>query len=162
MSTADLKATLRTHLLTFTRLQGDTLADILGRTTTGAGSDGKFFWRRAPDNVTKPEYAPSRWAVALLKNGRANAESPVRWIWDLEVTLFGRPTNQEAALDEAADACDEAMLAYVNNSDDLVGSWGKMRSTMPVFPSPADSEVVQIRLVYPLVVYAGNLLQYHD
>lgn len=161
MSTATLIGTLRTRLLTFSRLQGDTLADILGRTDGGNGSDGKLYKVQAPDNITKPENGPSRWGVMALTNRRTNAENAERDLIDLEVMLFARPRSQQDAMEEAADACDEAMLRYTNFTNDAIGNWGRLRNTLPVMTGPADREVVQIRLVYTLVVYPDHLTQYY-
>ncbi len=161
MSTAGLKATLRTRLLTFDRLTGDPLADIIGRTAGGAGIDGKFYWEQAPDNVTDPANSPSRWIVARLTNRRRNAENAEKELVDLELMLFARPRNQQAAMDEAADACDEAMARYEDFTNDVIGCWGSIRNTLPVMVEPADREVVQIRLAYTLVVYPDHLTQYH-
>jgi hypothetical protein len=74
VSTAGLLATLRDRLLNFARLEGDTLATILG-TSAGSGSDGKLFIVQAPDNVTDPANAPSRWGVMALKNRRTGGPS---------------------------------------------------------------------------------------
>ncbi len=161
MSTAGLLATLRDRLLNFTRLSGSSLAEILGSTATGSGIDGKLYIVQAPDNVTT--VSPSRWAVMALKNRRTGGtEQSARDMIDLEVMLFARPRSQQAAMEDAADACDEAMLRYQNLDADLVGNWGRTRNTLPVMTEPADREVVQIRLMYTLVVYPDHLTQYHS
>lgn len=164
MSTTALKSTLKARLLTFTRRTGSTLAEILGERTSGAGAGGKFFWEQAPDDITKRSKSPdseSRWAVARLTNRRRNAENAERELVDLEVMLFARPRNQQAAMDEAADACDEAMARYEDFTNDVIGCYGSLRNTLPVMREPADREVVQIRLMYTLVVYPDHLTQYH-
>jgi hypothetical protein len=163
VSTAGLLASLRTRLLTFERLEGESLADILGTTENGAGIDGKLYLVQAPDNITKPENSPSRWGVMRIKNRRTGGtEQSARDLIELEVMLFARPRSQQAAMEEAADACDEAMLRYQNLDADLVGNWGRLRNTLPVMTEPADREVVQIRLMYTLVVYPDHLTQYHS
>lgn len=161
MSTTTLLATLRTRLLTFDRLQGETLAVILGGTASGAGSVGKLYLVQAPDTVTDPANSPSRWGIMSLTNRRSNAENAERELVDLEVMLFARPRNQQAAMEDAADACDEAMRRYEDFTRDAIGCWGRVRNTLPVMVGPADREVVQIRLVYTLVVYPDHLTQYH-
>jgi hypothetical protein len=98
-----------------------------------------------------------------LKNRRTGGtEQSARDLIELEVMLFARPRSQQAAMEEAADACDEAMLRYQNLDADLVGNWGRLRNTLPVMTEPADREVVQIRLMYTLVVYPDHLTQYHS
>ena len=160
MSSLTLRNTIRDRLLNFTRLQGSTLAQILGSTQSGAGQFGKLYHVQAPDNVTDPANSPSRWGVYALKNRRRNAENAERELVDLEVMLFARPRNQQDAMEDAADACDEAMRRYEDFTNDVIGCWGSIRNTLPVMAEPADREVVQIRLVYTLVVYPDHLTQY--
>lgn len=157
LSTTALETTLRTRLLTHSRLGGGaTLADILG-SQAGAGADGKLYRIEAPDNVTSP------YAVMWLKNRRTNAENAERELAELEVMVFDRPRAMQSRAESAADACDEAMIRYQEQiGDGLVGCWGRTRSTLPPMVEPADREVVQIRLSYTLVIYPQYLTQYAD
>jgi hypothetical protein len=156
-STPDLETALRTRLLTFAPLTGDTLPNTLGMTTGGAGVDGKLYWEAAPDN------SGPRWGVLRLQNRRSEGDGAERELAELEVTLFARPRSQKVTLETCADLCDQAMLRYTEKTSlGLVGCWGRLRSTLPPFTSPADSEVVQIRTVYSLVIYPAYLTQYHD
>lgn len=161
MSTQTLLTTLRTRLLTFDRASGNTLAEILGSTQAGAGVDGKLYIVQAPDNVTDPAQSPSRWGIMSLKNRRSNAENAEKELVDLEIMLFARPRGQQMAMEDAADACDEAMHRWEDYTNDVIGVWGRMRNTLPVMVEPADREVVQIRLMYTLVCYPDHLTQYH-
>lgn len=155
-STPVLEDTLRTRLLTHTRLSGSTLAEILG-TAPSSGSDGKLYKVQAPDNATYP------YGVMRLMNRRTSGDIAEREVAELEVMLFGRPRSQQATMEGAADACDEALLPrYVDASSGVVACTGRTRNTMPVFAEPADREVVQIRLVYTLIVYPQNIAQYAD
>ncbi len=164
MSTESTSATedaLRTRLLTFPALtDGATLAEVLGRTELGNGSDGKLFWDAAPDNVTKN--GDARWGLIRLQNRRSEGDGQERERAELEVMLFARPRNQKATLERCADLCDQAMLRYVDASRGMVACWSRMRSTLPPAVAPVDSEMVQIRLVYMLVLYPSYLTQYHD
>lgn len=156
MSTVGIEDTLRTRLLTHERLSGATLATILG-TAAGAGSDGKLYKNEAPDNVTGP------YAVMWFKNRRPTPDVAVRQTAELEVQIFGRPRSMQATCEEAADACDEAMLTeYTDVSSRVISCSGGLRSAMPPASEPADREVVQIRLVYTLIVYPENIAQYSD
>lgn len=155
-STSDLENAIRTRLLTFSPLAGLPLADVLGTTVSGAGSDGKLFWDAAPDN------AGPRWGVLQLKNRRSDGDGQEKELAELELMLFARPRSQKATLEQCADLCDQAMLRYVDATSGVIGCWSRLRSTLPPFVSPADTEVVQIRCVYTLVLWPAYLCQYHD
>lgn len=157
-STTDLETALRTRLLTFTAMDGATLADTLGASLTGSGSDGKLYWDAAPDNVTE---SSGRWGILGLKNRRTRGDGQDGELAELEVMLFARPRSQKQTLEACADLCDQAMLRYRDTSSGVIGCWGKLRSTLPPMTSPADAEVVQIRLVYTLVLWPAYLTQYH-
>lgn len=166
-STSDLETTLRNRLLEFVPL-GDagTVADALGATDGGAGSGGKLFWNRAPDNIdgrATGSTAPTAWGVLRLKNRRLGGDHGERELMELEVMLYGRPQNQRALLEGIADRMDQAMLRYSDRTSGLVGTFpGRTRNTLPPFKEPAASDVVQIMLEYTLVVWPAYLIQYHD
>ena len=164
-STTALEATLRSRLLTFVPLSAaGTVASALG-TTTGAGSSGNLFWGRAPDNIDQRltgSTDPIRWGVLRLKNRRASAENAERELVELEVLLFGRPWNQRATLEAAADTMDAAMLRYTDAESGLLGVYGRTRNLLPPFSEPARSDVVQIMLEYTLVVWRADLIEYSD
>jgi hypothetical protein len=156
-STGGIEDALRTRLLSFQPLVGlDTLADVIGSTVSGAGSDGKLFWDEAPDDTTYP------YGVLQLKNRRNTSDVPERTLVELEVMLFGRPRAQKATVEQAADLCEQAMLRYVDAMSGVLGCWGCLRNTLPVMTSPADREVVQVMLTFTLVVWPAYLTQYRD
>ena len=81
-STTALEAQLRTRLLTFAPLGGEsTVADEIGSTETGSGADGKLYWDRAPDNIDAT--SPIRWGVLRLKNRRSDMENAEREVVEL-------------------------------------------------------------------------------
>lgn len=161
MSTTGIETTLRTQLLGHVSLTDEqTLADVLGRQATGNGSDGVLFWDVAPDNITK---TIPRWGVLRLQNRRADgSDGQDAETAELEVMLFGRGRQFKATIERCADMCDEAMLRFDDRTTDLVHCWNRLRSTLPPFSAPADTEVVQIRTVYSLRLYPENLTQYSD
>lgn len=159
-STPDIEAALRTRLLTFSPRAGLPLADVLGAAVGTSGADGALFWEAAPDTVTTKT---PRWGVLRLQNRRSDGDGAEREVAEFEVALFARPRSQKVTLEQCADLCDQAMLRYTETTTGgLIGCWGRLRSTLPPFPSPADAEVVQIRIVYSLVIYPAYLTQYHD
>lgn len=147
MSTASTDAiatTLRTHLLTFEPApDAGTLGDVLGE---------RLYRDAAPDSPTYP-YGVMR-LINRVVDGAYNGD---RESMDLEVQLFHRPRRATATLETAADRCDIAMQRYADASDGLLFSRERTRDTLPPFPEPADREVVQIRLVYPLVAWPTYL-----
>ncbi len=160
-STTALQTTLRTRLLTFAPLTGVSLADTLGNSVTGSGADGALFWDHCRDDITK---LIPRWGILRLQNWVSGGDGQERQTGEMEVTFFGRPrSTQRVTLELCADLCDQAMLRYEERTAlGLVGCWGRQRSTMPVFTSPADAEVHQIRCVYTLVLWPDFITQYHD
>lgn len=166
-STTDLERTLRTRLLEFEPMGGlGTVASVLGATDGGAGSDGKLFWDRAPDNIDARAAGstdPTVWGVLRLKNRRQSGDHGERELMELEVMLYGRPRSQKALLEGIADRMDQAMLRYSDRTSGLVGTFpGRTRNTLPPFKEPAASDVVQIMLEYTLVVWPAYLIQYHE
>lgn len=156
-TTTGLETALRSRLLTFEPLAGSPLATVLGITESGAGSDGKLFWDAAPDNIGP------RWGILRLQNRRSSGDGWEQEVAELEITLFARPRSQKVTLELCADLCDQAMLRFrYTDATSVVGCWGRLRSTLPPFTGPADTEVVQIRLVYSLVFWLTYLTQYHD
>lgn len=158
MSTAAIEIALRTRLLTFSRLAGDTLNDILRGTEEGAGTDGKLYREKVPDNVTGP------FGVMSLKNRRRDSENPQAELADLEVQFFVRNWANRSTLNEAADAADEAMANFREVSDGagVIAVWAAKRSAMGPWKEPADADVVQIMCVYTLRLWPAYLVQYHS
>jgi hypothetical protein len=159
-STTALQAQLRTRLLAFQTLDGDTLADTIGRTETGPGVVGRLYWDQAPQ--WSPTAIPPTWGVLSLKNRRRDAEQAEREMAELEVMLFGRPRTVLETLELAGDIIEQAMLRYVDATVGLVGCWGSLRNALPPFPAPADRDLAQIQLVFTLVLWPAYKTQYHD
>ena len=157
MSTSAVEINLRNRLLTFDRLAGARLNDILGGTDDGSGTDGKLYRDKVPDNIAGP------YGVMCLKNRRRNGENPEAEDAELEVQFFVRNWANADALNEAADAADEAMRNYKSATDEagVVVCWGARRSAMGPWKEPADADVVQIMCVYTLRLWPANLIQYH-
>jgi hypothetical protein len=160
-STVDLRAALRTRLLTFSPLGGGgPVSTALGGTASGSGQDGKLYWDRAPDNIT--DTTPIRWGVLRLKNRRRQTDNPEREVAELEVMLYARPRSLAGGLEGIADTMDQAMMRYRDMTSGVICSSAATRNTLPPFKEPADSDVVQIMLEYTLVLWPAYLTQYHD
>ncbi len=158
MSTSAIEVTLRNRLLTFDRLTGDRLNDLLGGTEDGSGTDGKLYRDKVPDNVTGP------FGVMRLMNRRRDSENPQAELAELEVQFFVRGWGNRSTLNDAADAADEAMANYrsVTPEAGVIAAWAAKRSAMGPWREPADADVVQIMCVYTLRLWPANLIQYHD
>lgn len=150
-TTTDLLETqLRNKLLDFVPLSGATLRARLG------GGNGRLWKDGAPDNAAYP-FGVMR-LINRLSRGEYNSE---RETFDLELMLYGRPRTNAAAVEDAADVADQAMLRYKDASGGaLTFSRARQRDTLPAFADPADREVVQVRLVYGLVVWSVLFTQY--
>ena len=158
MSTAAIEVALRNRLLTFDRLTGDRLNDILGGAEEGSGTDGKLYRGKVPDNVAGP------FGVMRLMNRRRDSENPQAELAELEVQFYVRNWANRATLNDAADAADEAMANYraVSVEAGVIACWGAKRSDIGPWKEPADADVVQIMCVYTLRLWPANLIQYHD
>ena len=158
MSTSAIEVTLRTRLLTFQRLAGDSLNAILGGSPDGSGIDGKLYRDKVPDNVTGP------FAVMRLMNRRRDSENPQAELAELELQFFVRNWSNRGTLNDAADAADEAMANYRSVTDEagVIAVWAARRSALGPWKEPADSDVVQILCVYTLRLWPANLVQYSD
>jgi hypothetical protein len=158
VSTSAVEINLRNRLLTFDRLTGDRLNDILGGTEEGSGTDGKLYRGKVPDNVTGP------FAVMRLKNRRRDSENPQAELAELELMFFVRNWANRSTLSDAADAADEAMHNYrsVTAEAGVIAVWGAKRDDMGPWKEPADSDVVQVMCLYTLRLWPANLVQYHD
>lgn len=140
---------LRTRALTYVPPAGGTLQ-----------SRGFLLWSGgyAPDQ-TPPS---GGWGLARLINN-VTSDSGLRIAVDYEVMLFARPRKVWAErLEDYADAFDQAFHAVVwRDSTGAKGlaftKNGRSRDTMPIFSDPVDREIVQIRLVYPVVVWPRYL-----
>lgn len=158
--TVEIQNILRSRLLAFTPMSGDTIPALTGTMTTGSGSDGKLWWTEAPDGVDQT--TPAIWAILALKNRRPVPDIPEAYQAELEIMWFGRPRDVQDDVERAADVADEAFLRFRDVSGGLVAVFPAQRTTMPIFPSPADRDVVQIMQVFPLRLYPENQTQYAD
>jgi hypothetical protein len=154
LSTDGLFTQLRTHVLSYIPLTGTTLMQRLG---TGTLASSRL-WKDAPPDTAAYPYGVMR-LLNQLTSGEYNGE---RERIDFEIMLFARPRAQAVALEDMADLIDQAMLRYRDASSGLSFSRSRQRDTLPPPTSPADREVVQIRLVYPLVVWPRYLTQWSD
>lgn len=144
-STADVLELVRDRILNFAPIVGDPLETAI---------DGRLYQVQAPDNSAFP-HGVMRF-INRVGNGDARRENV-----DLEVMLFDRPRTRAKNLEDVADLFDQAMVGWVASSSGLVFSRGtRSRDTLPPFADPADREVVQIRLIYPLTMYVNYLTQY--
>jgi hypothetical protein len=157
VSTSEIEINLRNRLLTFERIAGDSLNDLLGGTVDGSGTDGKLYRDKVPDNVSGP------FGVMRLMNRRRDMENPEAELAELEVQFFVRGWGNRSTLNQAADAADEAMRGYrsVTVEAGVIAVWAAKRSAMGPWREPADSDVVQIMCVYTLRLWPAYLVQYH-
>lgn len=144
-STAAIYAMIRDRILNFTPKSGSKLKDTLS----------ELYVVQAPDNAKFP-YGVMR----FINTNRDGAYQGYRQTMEVEVQLFAQPRSEASALEVMADVADEAMLGWRQATSGLAFSFEGSRMSIPPAPPPLNSEVVQIRLTYPVVVWPAFLTQY--
>lgn len=143
-------AVARTRLLTFVPnshpVQGtNTIASRLG-TATGAGSDGKLYKNRAPDNISYP-YGVMRFVGIFTggDDGGYNIRGPI------ELQFYGYGASMEGLISSCMDVAEEAWRDWcvlaVNDSIVAQRSYG--RAPVPYESDPADRELICHRILLP-------------
>jgi hypothetical protein len=147
---------LRSRLLTFTPATGSTLATLLGSTTSGAGSDGKLYLNQAPDNLTG-FYGVLR----LIDAPQTGMDGGFLMRCTAELILYGRPRNQQSAVERMADVVQQAWLWYGDTEVNGVLITDRVinRFTIP-YEEPADRELVAVRMLLPFRLAPQYLVQY--
>lgn len=146
---------VRQRLLTYTPPTGSTLATRLGSTSTGSGSDGKLFFDQAPDNLT------GLWAILRGLDTPVDGFDGGNLIRALyELTIYGRPRNQAAAVKGCAVVVQQAWKYYSYTEVGGVLIADKMQNGFLIpYTEPADRELVAYRLLIPFRVAPSFLLQ---
>lgn len=159
---------LRDHFLTFVRDGGgDTLDTILRRyvdngVTKMAPAGQARLYVNHPDDGAKYPFVVIRF-LPRRTSGLHNSE---REEFDLEAMCVHRPRSRFWELMEIGDICDQAMLRMADPSDPaggFIGSKdGRLRQTVPQPPagSPADREVIQELIRYPIISWPRFLNRY--
>jgi hypothetical protein len=149
---------IRTRLLSFTPTGGTTLAVQLGSTASGAGSDGKLYLNQAPDDVT------GFWGVLRLINApQEGMDGGLMLRCEAELILYGQGRRYQSQVERMADTVEQAWLwyGYAEVNGTIIA--GKITNRFPIpFQTPADRELVAIRLVLPFRTTPQFLVQYAD
>jgi hypothetical protein len=146
-TTVDFLTMLYNRLVGYRGPTGKTLSSALADATGTV----KLYQVRAPDHTPFP------YATMRLISTRTGEHKGLRVQGQLEVLLYGRPWSQLADMEALADLIDEAMLFFRRSNDGLTFAQGSTRTTLPPAPSPADSEIVTIRLVYNVAYWPKYL-----
>ena len=137
----------RNRLLTFSPSGGGTtLAVRLGSTATGSGSDGKLFRNQAPDNIT------GLWVVLrLIDLPVTGFDGGFMLKGTFEAIAYGRPRNQQAAVESCVDVMMEAWhdYAYTESGGHFSTFDPTGRFPIPYVSDPADRELVAVRVLLP-------------
>jgi len=142
-STNALMESLRSTLLEFEDVNGNTLEDIIGE---------NLYRRAAPANTAFP------YGVMRLDTRRSNGFNPLRKTGTLEIQLYGRPSSQLEDISDAADRCEQAMAFYVDSSGGGLAFVNDVQRTeLPEGSAPVDGETCGIRLVFTLVIWPAFL-----
>ena len=140
-STTSLQDQLRTRLLTFNTNALDAIVTDLWIDYPPDTATFPYGVMRIVDNTQDTDYDANRFTVQL------------------EVMIYGNKRSQMQAVENAADACDRAMIDYVDSTSGITWARGRTRATAPATNDPAFRESATVRLVYELVVYPLYLNQ---
>ena len=133
----DVYTTLRARLLSAAQAgSGDTLTALLS---------GRLYNDQPPADAVFP-YGVLR-LPDLLTTG---VDGSMRLAGDLELMLWGRPASTRAAMRHAGDVALSALRTWATTSGGLIKITDARVQMLPAPPSPADSEVVQVRVVATL------------
>lgn len=146
-STPRLFQLLRAHILAFQGPDGKSPADELG-----AGATARLYYAQAP---AKQEFP---FAVCRFINGRTTMG--VRKAVDAEIIIYDRPRARQVAAEQLADYFEGALQGFRSSAAGFVMTSAPDRDTLPITPSPGDAEMVQIRLLVPMIVYPQYLTQH--
>lgn len=151
-----VKRALRNMILDFQPLDenGDPLGAPL-RARYGGGAGARMLFDALPDNAAFPNAI-----VRLINQDRDGAYNGERISADLEIMLYERDVVHAAELESDADVIDQAMLRYRDRTSGLMFSRRGRRDTLPPSAEPESRGMVQIRLVYPLVIWPRYLTRY--
>lgn len=148
-STTDRDGAIRTRLLTFNPIDADV---PLGSALLVGG----LHKQAPPDNAAYP-YGVLRVTGAGL--GRDDADMSREGT--IELFLVGRPRAMLPVLEQIADIAEQAMWKWQTDTTGWLAVRELMsRVTMPPFPSPANAEMQQIRLVWRYTWWPTHLMQY--
>lgn len=146
--TSLLYGVIRARLLTFSPKVGDTLQTRL---------TGGLHTHSAPDN------AAGVYGTVRLDNRRTGQldDGALEEAGNLQVSLFGRDRSRLAAVEDAMDVVEEALLRWSTTS----AGWFMTRSvasriTAPPYPSPANAEIVHVRGVWRYTWWPDYRSQY--
>lgn len=144
MSTASSTATwqeIRDRILDFPPPAG---GSTLRTSLTGGLHVGS-----APDDVTYP------YGVMRVTANREGEDGDHREVLFVELMLYNRPRLKGLKVVEAfADLADQALYKWVSTTDGGPMFTGpRTRTTLPVFPDPADRDIAAVRLLYRVVAW---------
>lgn len=146
--TSLLYGTIRTRLLTFTPKVVPTLQSRL---------TGGLHTHSAPDNAT------GLYGTIRLDGRRTGQldDGALEETGNLQIHLFARDRSKLAAVEDAMDVVEEALLRWSTTS----AGWFMTRSvasriTAPPYPAPANAEIVHVRGVWRYTWWPDYRSQY--
>jgi hypothetical protein len=151
-----VKRALRNLVLDFQPLDGN--GDPLGsplRARYGGANARQLMFDVLADNTPFPSGI-----LRLINQHRDGAYNGERITADLEIMLYERNAVNAAALEADADVIEQAFLRYKDRTSGLIFSRQGRRDTLPPSVEPESRGMVQIRLVFPLVIWPRYLTRY--
>jgi hypothetical protein len=154
--------TIRARLLNFQSMDGTrpTLAELVGASSSYAGSDGQVFLLRAPADLD-PD---TMWLVLRLIDERGapiDGRVVSRAVVEAEAYGHGPAFQDDVML--AIDLITEAWYAWMHTSDDLIIArqpYGRIELPYSNAQNPGDRDLNRIRILLPFTVAPEYLMQY--
>lgn len=143
---SELDQVLRTRLLGF--------APADGTPPLAAQLAGDLWLDEAPDDVTTP------YGVLRVLTAPTDGDAEIRKLLLIECMLYGRPSAQRPTLKRCGDVIEQALWKWIDTTAGVLVLTGTAVQSVPPFATPADRELVAVRVTATGYVYLTMLTQY--
>lgn len=153
---------IRTRLLTFESMDTNrpTLAELVGASSSYAGSDGQVFLRQAPSDLD-PD---TMWIVLRLLDQRGRqVDGGLVDQGVVEFEAYGHGPAFADDVEMAASLAEEAWLYWIQTGSDIIIArkpYGRIDVPYSNAQNPGDRDLNRIRILLPFLVAPQYLTQY--
>lgn len=158
----EIEDLIRTRLLSFQSADPTrpTLAELVGVSSSYAGSDGQIFLREAPSDLDPN----TMWIVLRFLDQRgASIDGGMVDNAILEFEAFGHGPQFQDDVNLAVDLAREAWLHWIADSDDIIIArlpYGRIEVPYTNAQNPGDRSLNRTRILLPFLVAPQYLTQY--
>lgn len=143
-STVQIYATIRQLLLDYSSPQDERLVDFL---QPDARQEPRIYVRAQPEPAVFP------YLTLLLNRTSQAAYNGYRETALLEVQALGKPESQLPLVESLMDLVDQCLTSTTFNASGLMVSRSRVRATVPMFTTPAESQTVAVVSTYTLYLW---------